>query len=387
MAEIPSEALKAYEAKLSGFREQARRYVFARFQAAQASGPLTSDEEALKVAVDALGEARRAYGDQAAREAADLYDATADALGREVDPAELDNDFGDDELWAQVRQAYRSSTTGADFIRAVANCAYDKTYNAARKTMTRNADRDFGNGMRYARVPTGRETCGWCVMLASRGFAYRSRKSAGDNGLGRYNWFHDRCDCRVVAGDEESTVEGYDPHWLKDVYLDARETCGSGDPRDIANEINRRNRDWVYGKKPGSITKEEGAEPDDCELKVASLVASHGLDVKFKRRSLEYKQRRADTRINGLRWEFKNPRGNGKLTVYNQFKSVIFGENKHERNPQAPRLVISNVRSSMSFEALVKDAQDVLWSGEFPEITEVLAIGPNGEMRRIKKNR
>lgn len=384
--EILSERIEAYERQLAKLREESRRYVFARFRAAQANGLIKSDDDALQVAHDALAEARQAYGDQAARAAADMYDATVAELGHDVEMAELDNDFTDDEIWAQVRTARKASRTADDFIRHMANFAYDKTYNAARKTTARNAERDHDKGVRYARIPTGRETCGWCVMLASRGFVYHSRKSAGDYG-GRFNYFHDKCDCRVQVGDENTTVKGYDPDWYLKVYEDAREACGSGDPKDIANEINRRNNSWVYRKEPGSISSDPGATPDEVEMAAAKLVSSHGLDVVFKPRSLKHKQRRADTRIGKLRWEIKSPAGNGKLTVYNQFKSVVYGENKHERNPQAPRVVISNVRSDMSFSKMVEDAEKVMESGEFPEIIEALILGRDGEIRRIKKSR
>lgn len=33
---------------------------------------------------------------------------------------------------------------------------------------------------KWARVPSGTETCQFCLMLASRGFAYTSEKSASE---------------------------------------------------------------------------------------------------------------------------------------------------------------------------------------------------------------
>ena len=46
---------------------------------------------------------------------------------------------------------------------------------------------------RWARVATGAETCGWCLMLCSRGPVYTSEARGG--GL---NAWHDGCDCKVV---------------------------------------------------------------------------------------------------------------------------------------------------------------------------------------------
>lgn len=66
----------------------------------------------------------------------------------------------------------------------------------------------------WARVPTGSETCGWCLMLCSRGAAYRTGKTVGLNIEVReffeyeragsfdpqehmHQW-HDGCDCKIV---------------------------------------------------------------------------------------------------------------------------------------------------------------------------------------------
>lgn len=79
-------------------------------------------------------------------------------------------------------------------------------------------DCTFYNGSRdrarpyYARVPSGSETCAFCLMLASRGFVYRSAKSAGE-----LDHYHAHCDCRVVAGwGSDPQVGGYDPSAIYD---------------------------------------------------------------------------------------------------------------------------------------------------------------------------
>jgi hypothetical protein len=61
---------------------------------------------------------------------------------------------------------------------------------------------------RYARVASGRETCDWCLMLASRGFVYRSKEAAGAG-----NHYHADCDCRIVPS-WGAGIEGYDPDAL-----------------------------------------------------------------------------------------------------------------------------------------------------------------------------
>lgn len=64
--------------------------------------------------------------------------------------------------------------------------------------------------VRFARIPTGAETCSFCLMLASRGFVYRTGKSAG-----ALEHWHSHCDCRIVPGFQGYTeVDGYDPDEL-----------------------------------------------------------------------------------------------------------------------------------------------------------------------------
>lgn len=50
----------------------------------------------------------------------------------------------------------------------------------------------------WARVLTGRYSCGFCVMLASRGPVYTSAHHAGKGGAGGRDKFHNNCDCVVV---------------------------------------------------------------------------------------------------------------------------------------------------------------------------------------------
>lgn len=50
----------------------------------------------------------------------------------------------------------------------------------------------------WARVLTGRTSCGFCVMLASRGPVYSSAHHAGKGGQAGRDKFHNNCDCMVV---------------------------------------------------------------------------------------------------------------------------------------------------------------------------------------------
>jgi hypothetical protein len=83
---------------------------------------------------------------------------------------------------------------------------------AASQTVLNNGNRDRVKP-RYARVPTGSETCDFCLMLASRGFVYRTEVAASHA--------HSGCDCRVVPSWKANEVEGYDPAAIFDRWQDA----------------------------------------------------------------------------------------------------------------------------------------------------------------------
>ena len=74
----------------------------------------------------------------------------------------------------------------------------------------------------YARVPTG-PTCGFCVMLASRGFVYRYSEDAGFAGLLSFNRFHDHRDCRVYAETDGLSIDDYNPELYYSQYKACRD--------------------------------------------------------------------------------------------------------------------------------------------------------------------
>lgn len=93
----------------------------------------------------------------------------------------------------------------------------DMIHSAARLTTQRNMRLD-PTSPRWARVPSG-ETCEFCLMLASRGFAYTSEKTAG-----REMQYHSDCDCRIVPSWGKQTLAGYDPDGLYARYKACADT-------------------------------------------------------------------------------------------------------------------------------------------------------------------
>lgn len=120
----------------------------------------------------------------------------------------------------------------------------------ARQTVTESAKRD---GVRWARVPQGRETCGWCVLLASRGFVYHSEHTA--------HGYHANCDCMPVPSTKADTViDGYDQKGYEEMYLEARRKVKGGGyanskelttaiANQLRNDLYEQNKDHVNAVK------------------------------------------------------------------------------------------------------------------------------------------
>lgn len=103
-----------------------------------------------------------------------------------------------------------------------------------RDTVVRSAG---SNKRMYARVPGGTDSCAFCLMLASRGFAYHSRQKAGGDLLK----FHGNCSCEIVP-DDGQVPGGYDPDAMYAQYKSVHETGDTGEQ--VAAKLRRK-----YGLK------------------------------------------------------------------------------------------------------------------------------------------
>ena len=101
--------------------------------------------------------------------------------------------------------------------------------------------RDRDKSARFARVPTGFETCAFCLMLASRGAVYHSRKAAGE-----FRHFHRNCDCKVVPSFEDDPeaelVEGVRPRELYERYrvikqIDSTEDLSASNKEELKERV------------------------------------------------------------------------------------------------------------------------------------------------------
>ncbi|WP_329738121.1 VG15 protein [Collinsella sp. CM84Y_54] len=371
-------ALNAQQQTAFNFMQTALRSFY------QLNGGAIDAETMREFAMQTLTTCVQTFGDRAATIACSAYDVTMEELGIDVQPSTVYNPVSIDSTGRQVDYLMRQLTPDAfdSFAQKLAARAYENVGRAANKTTIHNAERDYSKGVRYARVPTGKETCGFCLMLASRGFDYKSRKSAGDMGFG-FNRFHDRCDCRVVAGDDFTTVEGYDPDWLYDVYLDARSTIDpasirremAGLPAQIVNkkitdeickEINRRSLDWSWnGGKVESGTGEY--------KRFTAALAEHGYTTSITDRE------DAPLRMSGLTWGMADATGGDVSSSI----STMRQERKDGGTDTAGHyvLLVDGINGA------VQSVRNSLQDGETAILIDTKSKGASGlsEMRRITR--
>lgn len=246
--------------------------------------------------------------------------------------------------------------------RGVRQTVEDQVRRRANETMRKNAARD---GLRYARVPMGAETCTFCIMLASRGFVYHSEAKAGGEG----NHYHSNCRCKVIPGFPDAEVEGYDPDALYGVWqtfegIDAdeglsvaeknaakRAVLDGHDARAAERTLSRIESSNVFGENLykltikeiadqadsideaipslwheqkvahdyggiferfvkgfegiGSIACQYWAKPEGKELQLASWLSRMGHDVEFLTPSGMPGDHTPDIRLDGELWEIK----------------------------------------------------------------------------------
>lgn len=156
------------------------------------------------------------YGDVSALLAADFYDMLRDvppsaasfqaAYAAPVDPgkAEGATRWAVGALFAEDAPLFTSQILGAT-QRLVTQRGRDTVFDNAGRDPVRTA---------VARIPSGTDTCTFCIMLASRGATYTDLVSAGE-----MNDFHDNCDCvPTVIRSKRDFPEGHDLAKFTDLY-------------------------------------------------------------------------------------------------------------------------------------------------------------------------
>lgn len=297
---------------------------------ANASASVAEKREAAKLIMDGY---IQGYDDIAAEFAAEWYDHRAQKSGVALDQAITMTTYKPESVDDVARYQAKKLAKGGDaeFAKACGEFARNDAFQSLNETIIANVGRDRDKGARFARVPTGFETCTFCLMLASRGAVYHTRKSAGE-----FKHFHRGCDCKVVPSFERdpmaTLIEGHDPWVARRTYKRIESsTVFERDLHDLSiNEIadqvdvfnNEIPRLWHEQKirhdyvgvferfvkeheGEGLITCQHMAKPEGKELQLVSWLSNKGHDIEFLTPSGREGDHTPDIRLDGELWEIK----------------------------------------------------------------------------------
>ena len=265
------------------------------------------------------------YDDVAAEFAAQWYDHRAEQGGARLDQAVTMTTYRPDSVDAVARYQARKLAKGGDaeFAKACGEFARDDAFRSLNETIIANVGRDRDKGARFARVPTGFETCTFCLMLASRGVVYHTRKSAGE-----FKRFHRRCDCKVVPSFEDDAdaelVEGVRPKELYERYraikqIDSMEGLTDSDRQELAERALRVEVESIAGKKLGSVKYVKSRDSLEGHEKAGiDNLLLNGFDIETIKED-PHAPANLDISMNGELWEMKNLT-NRASSVSNQVK-------------------------------------------------------------------
>lgn len=179
-----------------------------------ASATVAEKREAAKLIMDGY---IQGYDDIAAEFAAEWYDHRAEKSGIKLDQAITMTTYSPESVDDVARYQAKKLLDGDDaaFAKACGEYARNDLFRSLNETIIANVGRDKDKGAMFARVPTGFETCTFCMMLASRNAVYHTRKTAGE-----FKHFHRHCDCKVVPSfdpdPDAEVVEGVKPSELRE---------------------------------------------------------------------------------------------------------------------------------------------------------------------------
>ena len=407
---IPASLTKAYNRAIKRQGGASERAVKSALTEYIAENPEATVEELREYAIELLKSASELYGNACSQAAFDLQDEIAREFGAK--PPNMGGWYYEPDAESIEKTVHYHAGKLVDgdvagFVREMGSAARFYAERGANATMVETAkkqDRENRrskrtgartHGVTFARVPQGATTCGFCFMLASRGFVYLTEESAGE-----FDKFHKNCDCRIMPGYPGMELEGYDWAGMYSRWKQCEDTIGVEDGwsylrrEETIKEAERRDRPWLLGKRDACNgiknvcpqTIERGADPDDKERALAFVLRQKGFVVDFRKPIDKNRKRTADALFNGERWEMKNPDGSSDKAVKNQLKSAV---GTHGKEQQCDRVVISNVSetTTLTFEQMCAQAQELWDAGRFVEIKELLIVDKDGRMKRFMERK
>lgn len=327
---IPQSLLNNYRKEVDQAGNEASKYIQAVVDTYRSQYPNASVSEIRDYTRDAMRDVLYLYGGQSALLSNDFFEEVARQNGEDLS-TEIYETIDYDQADKKIRYFAKSLVTGdiADFDHSISELTKYYVKRQAFENLVKNCDK---HGLRYARVPSGRETCAFCFMLASRGFVYWSEEDAG--GMGHK--YHSHCDCVIVPGfhkssgvNEDEQIEGYKPSKLYERYqmcyntinpdgtwnglyerwknAETEDTWEQYKTHQLMAEINKRDTRWLWSGRNPAIDYSEKARDalTKNEKDAVDWLSRNGIRVKTKIEDPTAKKN-IDFEICGKLYEHKN---------------------------------------------------------------------------------
>nr|DAR98353.1 MAG TPA: minor capsid protein [Caudoviricetes sp.] len=316
---VNKDRLTRYRKELDSAADDAAEFMSDYYDALRTANPNSSVAELRNMAIKSIKQALNAFSPQAGEIAGELFDEIVKAEGvkarfryhQTIEQGLVDK---------KVRYLAKDLVDGNNqkFIDACATLTRFYVHREANTNMYRNVAR---SNIRWARVPSGTETCGWCFMLSTRGFDYTSELKAG--GLGHK--FHLHCDCIIVPGTEDTTIDGYKPEEMYARWVECANTLGLEPTWEnrfaIIAECERRDFKWLYnGDKPKVTWRKTKAEfrknsNGEQEIALIELLQSKGFNVTARKEDAPEGEKNIDLLIGNILYEMKIPKSSNVRSV------------------------------------------------------------------------
>ena len=428
---ITQARLNQYRQELENSATDASDFVRSIVEAYQIAYPEASVTDIKKYTCDAIEDALHVFGGQSCTVANELFEEFAEQAGESVNTQIYDT-F--DKTYAESKVDYfAQDIVNGNIATFSGNVGAITGFYVKREAFQNMLNNCSKNGIRYARVPSGKETCAFCFMLASRGFVYHTKQSAGE-GFGHS--YHRHCDCIIVPGFHESTgisadkqIEGYEPSKLYERYkscLDAVQTPQHTWSADAFNadvragkvgadewekwklkrlcaEIDTRDTNWLWnGQKTktdyslnsksnyGELIKSNNYAKENIKNKgnewrdlwVHHVLEENGIQCQTQ------DSKNLDLKINGQWWEIKSPETPDEAS--NEVNELGFIESNikkatrqfHNRQLNDVRIIFNaKYRQDVNDETMFNEIE---YQMKKRSVTEVIYINEKGQLFRLK---
>lgn len=350
---IPREQFDAYNEAVANLSDGAQREIESGIWAwlQTDEGRAASVAECREYAKSLMSGVIQNYDEAASSLAAQWYDKqAADAhfkLPAAVTATTYDPKTVDETARYQAEKLVKGDLRG--FAKYCGELGRNDVLRSLNETIIANVGRDKRAGVRFARVPTGAETCTFCLMLASRGAVYHTRKRAGE-----FRHFHRRCDCKVVPGFEDDPdaelVEGVRPEELREQWaqfknIDEDESLTSAD-KDAAKRavLDSPGPPVVYKKPKETFEHERGGSYD---LAAHEALRAAGHEVIVRKEDAPEGFSNIDLLLDGKLCELKSPTSdasgvNGLRFIERNIRKAVRQFEKVEGGPVRPSIVVLN---------------------------------------------